>query len=323
MALLLLEKDVRSVLRMQDTLVALEDAFRSVARGEAVNVPRYRGSMPGVTLNLMPAISRQLDAAGTKVYPILRSDVTVGSSFTFLIYKLSTGALDAIMEASFLGQLRTGAASGVASKYMARKDSRVMTLFGAGYQAATQLEAIAAVLPKLERVNVVGRSPERMQRFCHDMKALVKLDLVPAPDARKAVEEADIVTTATGTRTPLFDGNWLRAGTHVNAIGSNFADKQEIDATAVRRAGRIVADDVPVARIESGDLIAAAAQGALDWARVLPLSDIVDARAPGRASNDEITLFESQGMALEDLAAGCLAVKLARERGLGMEIPIR
>ena len=317
MALLLLEADVRRLLRMQDVLVALEDAFRSVARGEAVNVPRYRGSMPGVTLNLMPAISRKLDAAGSKVYPILRSDVTVGSSFTFLLYKLSTGALDAILEASFLGQIRTGAATGVATKYMARPDSRVMTLFGAGYQAQTQLEAIAAVLPKLERVNVVGRSPERVERFCADMKAIAKL--VPANDVRKAVEEADIVTTATGAREPVFDGSWLRPGTHVNAIGSNFADKQEIDATAVRRSNRIVADDVDVARIESGDLIAAK----VDWTRVHPLSDVVGGRLPGRAASEEITLFESQGLALEDLAAGCLAVQLAREQGVGMEIPIR
>lgn len=317
MALLLLEADVRRLLRMQDVLAALEDAFRSVARGEAVNVPRYRGSMPGVTLNLMPAISRQLDAAGTKVYPILRSDVTVGSSFTFLLYRLSTGALDAILEASFLGQIRTGAATGVATKYMARPDSRVMTLFGAGYQAQTQLEAIAAVLPNLERVNVIGRSPERVQRFCQEMKSV--MSLVPASDARRAVEEADIVTTATGAREPVFDGRWLRPGTHVNAIGSNFADKQEIDATAVRRSDRIVADDVDVARIESGDLIAAK----VDWTRVHPLSDVVGARSPGRASDEEITLFESQGIALEDLAAGCLAVKLAREQGVGIEIPIR
>lgn len=323
MALLLLEDDVRRLLRMPDVLQALEDAFRSVARGEATNVARYRGSMPGVTLNLMPAISRQLDAAGTKVYPIIRSDVTVGSSFTFLLYRLSTGALDAILEASFLGQIRTGAASGVATKHMARPDSRVMTLFGAGYQAQAQLEAIAAVAPRLERVNVIGRSPERLAEFCKAMKAVVAMEVVPAPDVRQAVEAADIVTTATGAREPLFDGRWLRAGTHVNAIGSNFADKQEIDAVAVRRAGRIVADDVPVARIESGDLIAAAAQGALDWSRVLALSDVVDGRVPGRASEEEITLFESQGIALEDLAAGCLAVKLARERGLGTEIPIR
>ncbi|MGQ0653202.1 MAG: ornithine cyclodeaminase family protein [Betaproteobacteria bacterium] len=317
MALLLLEADVRRLLTMHDTLTALEDAFRSVARGEAVNVPRYRGSMPGVTLNVMPAISKKLDAAGTKVYPILRSDVTVGSSFTFLVYKLSTGALDAILEASFLGQVRTGAATGVASKYMARPDSRVMTLFGAGYQAQTQLEAVAAVLPKLERVNVVGRSPERVRHFCAEMKKIA--ELVPAQDVRKAVEEADVVTTATGAREPLFDGGWLRPGTHVNAIGSNFADKQEIDAVAVRRATRIVADDVEVARLESGDLIAAR----VDWARVRPLSAVVDGRAPGRASDDDITLFESQGIALEDLAAGCLAVKLARERGIGVEIPIR
>lgn len=323
MALLLLEADVRRLFRMEDALVVMEDAFRSVACGEAANFPRQRGSLPGVTLNVLSAISRKLDAAGSKTYPIVRHDVTVGSTLTLLIYKLSTGSLDAILEASFLGQVRTGAASGVATKYMARRDSRIMTLFGSGFQAAAQLEAIALVLPKLERVNVASRSPERAQRFCEEMKGAVNIEVVAARNVRHAVEEADIVTTATGAHEPLFDGNWLRAGTHINAIGSNFAEKRELDAVAVRRAGRIVADDLAVARMESGDLIATDAQGGLDWAAIRPLADIVDGRAPGRASDGEITLFESQGIALEDLAAGCHVVKLAREHGHGSEIPIR
>ena len=323
MALLLVDADVRRLLTMDEALEVVEDAFRSVAKGEATNFPRQRGVLPGVTLNILSAISTKLDAAGIKSYPIVRQDVSVGSSFTMLIYSLSSGTLDAILEASSLGQVRTGAASGVAAKYMARSDSRVLTIFGSGFQAETQLEAMTRVLPKLERVNVVSRALERAQRFCEGLKRSFDVEMIVARDHRRAVEEADVVITATGAHRPVFDGNWLRPGVHINAIGSNFAEKQELDATSVIRASRIVVDDMAVARMESGDLIAAEAQVGLDWSAIRPLSDIVGGLAPGRASPEEITLFESHGLGLEDLAAACRVVERARERGMGIEIPIR
>src|SRR5258706_6994284 len=159
MAQLLQEDDVRRLLTMDEALAAVEDAFRAVAHGEAVNVPRQRGAMPGVTINVLCAISTALDATGVKCYPIVRQDITVGSSFTMLVYKISTGALIGVLEADALGQIRTGAASGVATKYLARPESRGMTLFGAGWQARSQLEAISRVLPRLERINLVERAP--------------------------------------------------------------------------------------------------------------------------------------------------------------------
>lgn len=322
MALLLLEADVRRLLPMDEALVVLEDAFRSVARDEAANFPRYRGARPGITLNVLSAISTKLDAAVVKVYPIVRQDVTVGSTLTILLYNRSTGALDAVLEGSSLGQIRTGAASGVAAKYMARAGSRVMTLFGAGFQAKTQIEALSRVLPQLERVNLVSRSTERAQQLCDAVMRSTPLQVVVASDIERAIAEADIITTATGAHRPLFSGNWLRAGVHVNAIGSNFAEKQELDAIAVRLANRIVVDDLEVAKMESGDLIAAHAQGQLDWGAVRPLSDVVGGLTPGRAGPEEITLFESQGIGLEDLAAACHVLKRARELGVGTEIPI-
>lgn len=322
MARLLLEADVRRLLPMDEALVVLEDAFRSVAHREATNFPRYRGARPGVTLNVLSAISARLDAAVVKAYPIVRQDVTVGSTLTVLLYNLSTGALDAILEGSALGQIRTGAASGVAAKYMARLDSRVVTLFGAGFQAESQIEALSRVLPKLERVNLVSRSTTRAQQFCEAMMRSTGLRVVVTSDVERAVSEADVITTATGTHRPLFSGGWLRPGVHVNAIGSNFPEKQELDATAVRRASRIVVDDMAVAKMESGDLIAADAEGALDWSAVRPLSDVVGGLAPGRTTAEEITLFESQGIGLEDLAAACHVLKRARELEIGMEIPI-
>jgi ornithine cyclodeaminase/alanine dehydrogenase-like protein (mu-crystallin family) len=319
MALLLLEKDVRHLLTMDAALAAVEDTFVSVANGDAVNVPRVRGVLPEATLNVLAALSRKLDAVVVKSYPVVRRDVTVGSSLTLLVYRISTGALDAIMEAGALGQIRTGAASGVAAKHMARPDSKVMTLFGAGFQAQSQVEALTRVLPKLERINVVSRSAERAQRFCKDVTAAVGVQTVHVQDVEQAVASADVVTTATGSQRPVFDGGWLRPGVHVNAVGSNYAEKRELDAVAVRRASRIVVDDIAVAKLESGDLI----NTDLDWSSVRPLSDIVAGRAPGRASREEITLFESQGLGLEDLAVACHVLRRARESGAGIEIPIR
>jgi alanine dehydrogenase len=318
-ALLLREADVRRLLTMDAALGAVEDAFLSVAHGHAVNMPRQRGVMPEATLNVLAALSRTLDAAVLKAYPVIRRDVTVGSSLTLLLYRISTGGLEAIMEASLLGQVRTGAASGVAAKYMARPDSTVMTIFGSGFQAQSQIEALTRVLPALGRINVVGRSAERARQFCSDVMAAVDVEAVHAQDIQQAVAAADVVTTATGSREPLFDGAWLKPGVHVNAVGSNYAQKRELDTVAVRRASRIVVDDIDVAKMESGDLMGID----LDWSSIRPLSDIVAGRAPGRASRDEITLFESQGLGLEDLAVACLVLRLARESGCGMEIPIR
>ncbi len=308
---------------MDAALAAVEQTFRDWANAAAINIPRQRGFLPGVTMNALSSISTALDAAGIKCYPIIRQDVTVSSSSTMLVYRISTGALVGVMEATTLGQIRTGAASGVATKYLARPDSRLMTMFGAGWQAETQLTAIARVLPKLERVNVISRSPERARSFCEKMKPQVDVDLVAVDDARTAVQDADVITTITGSATPVFDGRWLRPGAHINAAGSNFANKRELDTAAVKRAGRIVADDVALARLESGDLLAAEAEAGFDWSAVRPLSDVVAGRVAGRASPDEITLFESHGLGLEDLAAACRVLELARERGVGMGIPIR
>lgn len=307
---------------MDAALLAVEEAFLSLARGDATNIPRQRGVLPEVTLNVMAAVSRKLDAAVLKSYPVVRQDVTVASTATLLVYRISTGKLDAIMEAGSLGQIRTGAASGVAAKYMARPASKLMTIFGSGFQAETQVDALVKVLPSLERIQVVSRSSENAQRFCRNVMTRFRVEARPADSIENAVSLADVVTTATGSHRPVFNGAWLRPGVHVNAIGSNYAEKQELDALTVQRASRIVADDLAVARMESGDLICAARQAALDWSSIRSLADVVGGLAPGRAADDEITLFESQGLALEDLAVACHVLSRAREAGRGIEIPI-
>jgi alanine dehydrogenase len=323
MALLLQEEDVRRLLTMEHALTAVEDAFRAQARGEASNFPRQRNASPGVDMNILCAASTALDAAAIKCYPVVRQDISVGSSFTVLVYRISTGAMIGVLEANTLGQIRTGAASGVATKYLARAESRVMTLFGSGWQAESQLEAIARVLPKLERVNVVGRSAERAQRFCRTMAKRLDVELVASGEPERAVREADVITTITGSREPVFDGRWLRPGVHINAAGSNFAEKQELDSAAVQRSDLIVVDDVAVARIESGDLLAAEAKDGLDWSRVQALCHVVAGAAPRRTSPEQITLFESHGLGLEDLAVAARVLELARGEEIGIEVPIR
>jgi len=162
-----------------------------------------------------------------------------------------------------------------------------------------------------------------VRRFCDTMRQRVKLELIIGRDPETAVSEADVVTTITGSREPVFDGRWLRPGVHVNAAGSNFADKREIDETAVQRANRIVVDDVALARIESGDLLSAEVHASLDWNSVQALFQVVASGAPARRPPDEITLFESHGLGLEDLAVAARVLELARAQGIGIEIPIR
>jgi len=319
MARLLKEADVKRLLTMADAVTAVEEAFRSVAQSRALNVPRQRGTLAGATINTLAAVSHATDTIGVKCYPVVRQDITVGSSFTMLVYRASTGALLGILEADALGQIRTGAASAVATKYLARADSSRVCLFGAGWQARSQLAALTCVLDQIERVTVVGRSADRLHRFCEEMKYL-PFELAPSFDAKAAVREADIVITATGAREPLFDGRWLCPGTHINAMGSNYPDKRELDATAVQRSDSIVVDDLGVARTESGDLLAPDAK--VDWSAVHALADVVAGRAPGRTAPEQITLFESQGLGIEDLAVASRVLELAEQEGAGLQVAL-
>lgn len=234
MSLLLREAEVRELVPIAMAVEAVEDAFGLLGRGEAVNCPRRRGSVQGAVLNVMWALAPTLGAMGVKSYPIVRADVTQGSSFTFLLYGLPGGQLDAIIEAGALGQRRTGAASAVATKCLARTDSEVLAVFGAGWQAESQVEAVARVLPHLRRVLVVGRSPCRRDRFIADMRRRTGLSF-EAAEPQAAVRNADMLITATGSSEPVFDGTQLAPGTHINAVGSNVAQKRELDAETLRR----------------------------------------------------------------------------------------
>jgi alanine dehydrogenase len=226
-----------------------------------------------------------------------------------------------LIEANYLGQMRTGAATGVATRVLARADARTAGIVGTGLQARTQLEAVAQTR-KLERVHAFGRDPERRETFAKDMTARIGVPVMPVATAEEAVRGAEILITSTTSTNPVVEGRWLEPGVHINAIGSNFANKREIDGEAVRRADVIAADSVEQSKIEAGDLILAFGEGVKGWDSVRELSDIIVGKAPGRTKRDQITLFKSNGIAIEDVVVAGRIYELARERRMGRDIPM-
>jgi ornithine cyclodeaminase/alanine dehydrogenase-like protein (mu-crystallin family) len=241
--------------------------------------------------------------------------------FLVPLYEMATGDLLAMIEADYMGQLRTGAASGVATKYLARKDSRVAAIIGTGGQARTQLEAVAAVR-KLESARAYGRDAAKREKFCAEMSERLGIPVRPCASAAEAVRGADIVSTATTASQPVVSGADLSPGAHINAIGANHAHKRELDDEAVASADVIVVDSVEQSRQEAGDLIIAFHGDEICWTGVKKLSEIVAGKASGRTSDTEVTLFKSNGIASWDLAVAMKVYATAREKKLGRELPL-
>jgi ornithine cyclodeaminase/alanine dehydrogenase-like protein (mu-crystallin family) len=225
-----------------------------------------------------------------------------------------------MVEADYMGQLRTGAATGVATKFLSRADSRIAAIIGTGGQARTQLEAIAAVR-KLDSVRAYGRDPARREKFAREMSTRLGVAIVITESAAEAVRGADIVTTATTTSVPVVNGGDLAHGVHLNAIGANHANKRELDEEAVASADVIVVDSIEQSRQEAGDLIMAFHGDEACWTGVKRLSEVISGKTPGRSSDSEVTLFKSNGIASWDLAVAVRVYAAAREKGLGRELP--
>jgi ornithine cyclodeaminase/alanine dehydrogenase-like protein (mu-crystallin family) len=309
---------VRSVLTMPLAIDAVEEVLRRLAEGRAILHERRRLELPDKAfLHYMAGADTVSGYLGMKIYTSARGALR----FLVPLYWAPTGELLALIEADYLGQMRTGAASGVAAKWLARADSRTVGMIGTGLQARTQLEAICTVR-KIERVRAFGRNPERRAEFCTEMSAKLGLAVSAAGSAEEAVRGADIVVTATTAHRPVVLGAWLTPGVHINAIGANFPQKRELDDEAVRRADLIVVDSVEQSRLEAGDLIQPFAADASCWSAVRELADLVTGKEPGRADPRQITLFKSNGIAIWDVAAAARVYELARERQLGQRIPL-
>ena len=312
------EAEVREVLDMPQALKAVEEISRKQATGEVVVHPRRRFELPGGGFfHYMAAADYSAGFVAMKQYTFARGKVR----FLVPLYEMATGDLLAVIEADYMGQLRTGAASGVATKYLAREDSRVAAIIGTGGQAKTQLEAVAAVR-KLESVRAYGRNASKLEKFCSEMSGRLGLPVTPSSSAGEAVRRADVVCTATTSSQPVVSGADLAPGAHINAIGANHAHKRELDDEAIASADIIVVDSVEQSRQEAGDLIIAFHGDEICWTGVKKLSDIVAGKTSGRTSPSEVTLFRSNGIASWDLAAAMKVYAAAVEKKLGRELPL-
>lgn len=312
MALYLTEKDVTELLTMEMALAAVEGVFSRQASGEATNEPRRRVRTRGTTLHVMSGA----DGAwlGLKSYTVGRT----GARFFINLYDAETGSLAALIEADKLGQMRTGAATGIATKYLARQEAATVGVYGTGWQARSQLAAVCRVR-RIGQVLVYSRSADNRARFCREMTAELGVEVVPvATPAEAAV--ADILITITSAREPVLRGEWLSPGVHLNAAGGNSILRREFDDEVLRRADLLTVDSIDQARLEAGELVTAVEKGLLGWERLVELRQVVAGHHPGRTDASRITLFKSLGLAIEDIATAALVYQAALQEQRGRKI---
>jgi ornithine cyclodeaminase/alanine dehydrogenase len=307
--LYLSESDVESLLGPADAVPLIEHCFRRLASGAAENRPRERVPHDGGYLAVMSAVDRELGYAGVKSYIVAAGR----AFFVVTLFDLASGELAAVIEADALGQRRTGAASGVAAKHLAKADARSLGVIGCGWQAESQVAAIRAAVPSIETVVAYCRTPERLEAFCG------KTGAVPAEHGRDAAEQ-DVVVTVTSSREPVLRGEWLREGALVCAVGANRPAARELDDAVLERATFICCDSREQAGLESADLIEPVAGGLLEWSDVHELQDVVAGQVEGRRTDADIVLFKSNGLAAWDVAIAAAALERARELGVGREV---
>ncbi|MHB8470821.1 MAG: ornithine cyclodeaminase family protein [Gaiellaceae bacterium] len=309
MPLYLSDADVGKLLSPAAAVEAIEACCRRMAEGVVENRPRYRLRLEHGTLAVMAASDSGLGFAGAKVY----AGFAEGARFAVLLFRTNEPELVAVIDADKLGQLRTGAASGVAARHLARTDAKTLGVIGCGWQAESQVACVRAALPSLERVVAYCRTETTLRAFCK------RNDAEPGESHRDA-GECDVVVTVTGSSDPVLRGEWLQPGALVCAVGANDGKRRELDNVVLERASFVCCDSLDDARLESADLIEPVATGVLDWLEVHELQEVVAGETPGRQSDDDIVVFKSNGLAAWDVAAAAAVVERARERGAGREL---
>ena len=311
------ESEVRQLLTMPMAIDAVEDISRKQAQGNVFIHPRRRFQLgDGGFFHHMAAFDKEAGFVATKQYTYVKGNLC----FLVSLFSATTGELLALIEADYLGRMRTGAASGVATKYLAKKDARSAAIIGTGSQAKTQLEAISSVR-FLDSAYIYGRDPLRRQQFCEDMSERLSINVYPMDSAAAAVRNAAIVSTATTASHPVLTGEDLPAGIHINAIGANHAHKQELDASAIAKANLIFVDSIEQSKQEAGDLIIPFQQHPERWNDVHELAQLVAGLVSGRVSDSQISLFKSNGIAAWDLTVAVKVYNLAKEKGIGRSLP--
>lgn len=312
------EDEVRALLPMDECVDVLDALFKESAEGSVSNMNRYRVPLPKGSMQVMAGMSSANGATGLKTYV---TGAGAGAKMVVLLYDITTAEPIAFIAANALGAIRTGAASGVATRHMARADAKSVAIIGSGSQAGTQLAAVCAARP-IEQAFVFSRTAEKREAFATKMSAELGISVQACESSDDAVANADVVCTITNSREPVIDGSKLRPGTHVNAAGSNGWIRREVDDETIKRASLIVADDVSDAKIECGELIWAAERRIFRWETAVELRDVVGGRVAGRPTADAITLFESQGLAIEDVAAGMHVYRKAIQQGIGRDVEV-
>jgi ornithine cyclodeaminase/alanine dehydrogenase-like protein (mu-crystallin family) len=316
MALWIREAEVQKLLSMDAAIKIIDSAMRELGDGKASNHPRRRHRTQEGVLHVMDAAFPAIGLMGLKSYTTFKDGT---NKFYVMVYSTARGELEAVIEADWLGRIRTGAASAVAAKYLARTNSSTLGLVGAGRQASTQLEAFSRLF-RLRQIHVFSRTRERLVEFCRIHSEKLGAEVVPAENLEDAVDGKDLVITATTAKEPFLGGNHVGPGCHVTAMGANYPHRGEIKESLIKIAGRIVVDDLEQAKIESGDIERAVRSGIISWDDVKELGKIAAGQVRGRESDKEITLFKSHGIALWDITVAALVVNGAKDDGLGSKL---
>lgn len=317
MPLLLTDNEVDKLMTMNECVVVMEDSFRQLGEGMTWNRPRSRIRMPRGFHHLMAAAVLDSNVFGLKSYTSFRA----GVRFLVILYDSNSGDLLAMVQGGRLTQLRTGAVSAVATKYMAREDASTVGIIGTGLQGRSQLAGVCAVR-NVSAVKAFDTAEGAAQTFAEEMSKELGVGITPSTSAEEAVKGADIVITMTTARTPILFGDWLEPGQHINAAGSNHWIRQEVDDNVIRKANSIVVDSIEDAQVEAGDLLYPIERGRVRWSQIRELGDVVVGHVKSRNSADDITLFESQGIAVSDVAAAAYVYNKAKGQGIGVELPM-
>ena len=309
MTLFVSESDVQELFSPADAVDAIEACCRRMATGAVETAPRRRLRLEEGRLADMAASDLELGYAGAKVY----SGFGEGARFAVVLFRADSPELVAVLEADKLGQLRTGAASGVAARHLAAEGATSLGLIGCGWQAESQLACIRAAVPRIERVVAYCRTEERLRAFCKEHGA-------EPGESHQDPAACDVVVTATTSRDPVLRGEWLCAGALVCAVGANDGRRRELDNVVLERAAFVCCDSLDDAKLESADLIEPVESGVLDWLEVHELQEVVGGEVTGRQSDDDIVVFKSNGLAAWDVAIAVAAVQAARASGAGREV---
>jgi len=326
MVLILTRNDLEKILSMKEVIDAVEKAFIELYNRTAkvplrtiVDIEKHKG-----TMLYMPCYLEENGALAIKIVSVYEKNLEKGLPTIFATVQVNdpeTGKPLALMEGGYLTAMRTGATSGVATKYLARKDSKVAGIIGAGVQARTQLWAVFEVRP-IEKAFVYDISRERARAFAEEMSRKFGIDVIVTENAREVAKNSDILILATTSKVPVISGDWIKEGTHVNSVGWVGREGRELDSKTVKMS-KLVVDSREAILKESGDVIIPIEEGVIDESHIYAeLSEIVSGVKRGRTSDEEVTLFKSVGLAIEDAVTAKLVYEKAVKEGLGIKIEL-